>query len=164
MSLSRRNFLGLLRGGRTESAAKAPTPGTGKRASLAGLLRTLDARGPLPGGMAAGTMRSNGNCTACGACAKACATGALTLTGDSVRTLTFTPALCVACGACVKVCLPSVLSLSPASLESLAASPRVLFRGDTGTCKRCRAKTAALDENGLCPVCARKLHMLNDAS
>jgi ferredoxin len=129
---------------------------------LAEQLQTLKTNGPVPQGMVAGTIQSNGTCTACGACVTVCSTGALALAGEEMRTLTFTPALCVDCGACAKVCLLNFLRPSTPSLESITTLPTTLFQGTMGVCKRCRARTAVLDENNHCPVCAHKARLMDN--
>lgn len=166
VSLSRRGFLGFLAGGHTassDSRSSSTKNEGGKRHQLAGHLKALNAKGPAPEGLAFAMMRGDGHCTACGACANVCATGAIRLTGeDSLRALEFISALCVDCGACVNVCLPSFLHPYPTDLASFSLSPHTLFQGETGTCKRCRAKTTALDENGYCPVCSRRIQAMSD--
>jgi len=162
ISLSRRGFLGLLKKSDMPRPAKTSSRGghtVRKQILLAEHLKTLKAAGAVPKGMISMTFRGQGTCTACGACANVCSTGALKWKGEKVRTLEFTPALCVACGACGKVCLPHFLAPSPSGLESFTASPSTLFHGSLATCKRCRVRTAVLNDNGYCPVCARKTQM-----
>jgi len=166
VSLSRRGFLGFLAHSVTPSTdnGSSTKPGkTDRRVQLAKLLKALNAKGATPEGVAFGMIRADGHCTACGACANVCTTGALRLTKEgSRRTLEFIPALCVDCGACVNVCLPRFLHPSPTNLESFTLSPQTLFQGEIGTCKRCRAQTSALDENGYCAICSHKLRAMDN--
>lgn len=166
VSLSRRGFLGFLAGSKTVHPKKGSIQSMkelGKRRTLAGHLKSLNAKGPIPTGMASGAIQGEGICTACSACTKACTAGALTLTGEGVRTLEFTSALCVDCRACVKVCLPRFLHAAPSNLESFSANPVTLFQGSVGTCKRCKAHTAIINsDNGYCPVCSHKMQMMNN--
>lgn len=165
ISLSRRGFLGLLASGKPVHSPKDSPQGTqtpGKRMILAEHLQSLNAKGPIPIGMAAGTIQGEGSCTVCSACEKVCAAGALKLTGEEVRTLQLIPALCVDCGACVKVCLPRFLHAAPSDLESLSTTPVTLFRAGVGTCKRCKAQTTILNtDSGYCHVCSHKIRMMN---
>ncbi|MBK8899682.1 MAG: 4Fe-4S binding protein [Anaerolineaceae bacterium] len=96
-------------------------------------------------------------CTACGACARACPTGALHLeTADSCFQLVFAPQICIACGMCAHVCAPGALSLTPdpafAQVFGTAAE-QVVQQGSLVTCSNCRTPFAAGSEAKLCPVC-----------
>ncbi|MBI2324231.1 MAG: 4Fe-4S binding protein [Chloroflexi bacterium] len=85
-------------------------------------------------------------CTLCGACAKACPTGALALLETpSERALTFDHACCVACGSCERTCpegrgvVGVVRSTSP---KLLRAGPVALVRDEQARCVRCGAPIA----------------------
>lgn len=100
-------------------------------------------------------------CTMCGACAKACPTGALALDIDdeskSFR-LTHLAAACTGCGACLDVCDPDVLYSRGVPLFNALQSPEdeTLAEGSFMRCKRCKSRVieGALNEMGLCDVCA----------
>ncbi len=81
-------------------------------------------------------------CTACGACAAACPTGALALDeGAEEAALTFDGTLCIACGACVPACpeqAHDTLRMRAATdLAALAAGRVVVKRSAVGRCRRC---------------------------
>ncbi len=78
-------------------------------------------------------------CTACGACARTCPTGALALERDDAGVaLTFEAARCVACGACAPACPERVLGVSRATaLGPLAAGRQGLHRSAEARCETC---------------------------
>lgn len=100
-------------------------------------------------------------CTACGACAKVCPTGAIALdVDDETQTfrLSHLSAACTGCEACLHVCDPDVLysrgvpffnALQRPEDESLAAGRFV-------RCKRCKSRVpeGSLNAQGLCEICA----------
>src|SRR5690606_27490275 len=98
-------------------------------------------------------------CTACGACAKACPTGAIALENDD-ETQTFhlihLPAACTGCDACLHLCDPDVLYSRGVPFFSALQSPEdeTLASGHFVRCKRCktRAVEGALNEQGLCEL------------
>jgi NAD-dependent dihydropyrimidine dehydrogenase PreA subunit len=176
-AVSRRDFLGLLRGkcGPVSPATEGPppeqaTPAEGmepsKRERLARLLGALKARGPVPEGLAGGRVRKRENrtCSACGACVRTCPTKALTLeTKGNTRTLAFNEAACVGCGSCARVCLPGFLECADTTLEAMASgTATVLFSAPTGRCRRCRTESTALSADGFCPICSRKRAGMQD--
>lgn len=95
-------------------------------------------------------------CTACGACAAACPTGALAFDEEDTETvLTFDPALCVACGRCVPACPEQdrrTLQMRPATdLAALARGRATVKRAAVACCRRCGrpiAPAAMLDRLG----------------
>ncbi len=103
-------------------------------------------------------------CSACGACAKACPTQALTFEKDEDSTrfaLKFTAGACVACGLCAHVCLPDALRMGePAPLAgTFQPAAQTLQEGELVKCKRCGAMIARRGERELCDVCDyRRLH------
>ncbi|MFK4764323.1 4Fe-4S dicluster domain-containing protein [Desulfobaculum sp. SPO524] len=95
-------------------------------------------------------------CTACGACARACPTGALCMTTQSgAFRLEHEPWQCIGCGLCRRTCLPKSLTVTPGPPALLAAPARLLASGELATCKRCGAVFAGAD-GPLCPLCARR--------
>ncbi len=83
-------------------------------------------------------------CTACGACARVCPTGALGLErdDDSVA-LTFEAARCVGCAACAPACPERVVQVTRATAVSqLAAGRRALHRSAEARCAACGGPVA----------------------
>jgi len=100
-------------------------------------------------------------CTACGACAKACSTGAIALDiDDEAQTfrLSHLAAACTGCDACLHLCDPDVLYSRGVPFFSALQSPQEepLTAGRFVRCKRCKTRVVegALNEQGLCEVCA----------
>lgn len=96
-------------------------------------------------------------CTACGACAKACPTGALAFSkaedGQSY-TLKFTAGKCIDCGFCTRVCLPKAIQKGTTDLSSVFTNETILLReGKIVKCSRCAAPMAERPGTTLCPVC-----------
>ncbi|GAB6175904.1 4Fe-4S binding protein [Desulfobaculum senezii] len=95
-------------------------------------------------------------CTACGACARACPTGALRMTTESgAFRLEHEPWQCIGCGLCRRTCLPKSLSIVPGNAALLAAPTQRLASGELATCARCGAVFAGAD-GPLCRLCARR--------
>jgi ferredoxin len=100
-------------------------------------------------------------CTMCGACAKACPTGAMALDIDNESNtfhLTHLAAACTGCGACLDLCDPDVLYSRGVPFFSALQAPEdeLLAEGRFVRCKRCKSRVVegALNEMGLCDVCA----------
>jgi ferredoxin len=100
-------------------------------------------------------------CNACGGCAKACPTGALSLEiNDDHHTyrLAHTPASCVGCGVCIDLCEVGVLySRGVPFFATLQAGEREsISAGRFECCERCgtHLSEGAADETGLCELCA----------
>lgn len=102
----------------------------------------VDAASPI------GTLRVRADqCTMCGACVRACETGALSLqplqpdedqAQAQVAALTYAPDHCSPCGACVSVCPEHALSLRPAlDLAVLRAGVVPLAQATSARCRRC---------------------------
>ncbi|MBI5880360.1 MAG: 4Fe-4S binding protein [Chloroflexi bacterium] len=103
-----------------------------------------------------GSVAVNDACSACGACARACPTGALQFsqTDRSFR-VSFAAAYCTACGACADVCEPKALRQERGvSLNALLTVRSVVVcEGALHACVRCGAKFASATESHLCPIC-----------
>lgn len=99
----------------------------------------------------------NEDCTACGACARACPTGALQMkTAESSFQLTFSPQICLACDICSHVCAPHAISLTPdPTFDQVFAGEvdQIVQQGDLASCSKCHAPFAARTGTALCPVC-----------
>ena len=99
-------------------------------------------------------------CTACGACARACPTGALRLDQDAGGhfTLLFIPVACVGCEACLHVCAPAALTLdhTPAFKQVFGNTVQTLCSGELVRCDRCGASMAARPGETLCTVCEQR--------
>ncbi len=80
-------------------------------------------------------------CTGCGLCALACATGALAITQDDEGAgyrLLFRHDACVACGRCVEGCPEKCLRLQHVlDLGRIDAAPEVLFVDSMVECRQC---------------------------
>jgi formate hydrogenlyase subunit 6/NADH:ubiquinone oxidoreductase subunit I len=96
-------------------------------------------------------------CTACGACARVCPTGALALVVDEEEyRLTFAPQACIGCGMCAHMCAPAGLTVSshPSFAEVFeSAAVWTLQEGAVARCQRCRAPYPAATGSDFCPIC-----------
>ncbi len=87
-------------------------------------------------------------CTACGTCASACPTGAISYQrqSDGVA-LVFDPALCTGCGLCVSVCPErasgAIALVRATDTTRLSAGPQVLARDEEALCERCGEPVAS---------------------
>lgn len=165
--LSRRDFLRTFAAHGQALAAQAVAPDdepdTGAKRPPRERRRLLNVLGRLPAtgerfvdAAPFARARVGAACTACGACARACPTGALQLRqGPASFQLTFAAARCTACGACADVCEPQVLRLERgASLGELrAAGATTAWEGTVHKCARCGAPFASAAGNPLCPLC-----------
>jgi ferredoxin len=99
------------------------------------------------------------SCTACGACARLCSTGALTFEtneSDLHYGLCFMPRDCIACEACLHTCAEEAISLEhvPTAEQVWGPQETVLLRHRELTrCGRCNAWFAARSGVHLCPSC-----------
>jgi ferredoxin len=100
-------------------------------------------------------------CTACGACARTCPTGALHLEHPAGNTfaLTFAALDCVGCEACVRVCAPAALTVNhtPPFEQVFGGATQTLCSGELAHCERCGAEMAARPGATLCAVCAQRV-------
>ncbi len=81
-------------------------------------------------------------CTGCGACAGACAPGALSFTGgDTHRQLAFASCLCTGCGRCGEACPEDCLGLS--LVPGKPPEARVLAEVEMALCPECGAPVGA---------------------
>jgi ferredoxin len=145
-----------------ESAAAATEKGPGRdRQRMIGAVQHLPAwqspaQADLKGLRFAGAIVAD-TCTACGACAKACPTGALEFTkaddGGSYI-LKFNARKCIDCGFCTRVCMPKAIQKAPADFSSVFASESVTLReGKLVRCANCGAPVAERPDTKLCPIC-----------
>ena len=100
-------------------------------------------------------------CTACGACAKACPTGAIALDmDDEAQTfrLSHLAAACTGCEVCLHLCDPAVLYSRGVPFFSALQTPadEPLAAGRFVRCKRCKTRVVegGVNAQGLCDVCA----------
>lgn len=97
------------------------------------------------------------SCTACGACARICPTGALEIAiDDEAFRLTVSPTACTGCAMCLHVCGPGALTrdASP-TYTDIFESPgmHVLREGPVVRCLRCRVPFPAAAGSEYCAVC-----------
>lgn len=169
-ALSRRGFLGILgvmrqraednlRGAESQASGKIDLQHRSSCARLHRALVQVRASGAEPLEAMGGELEMHGSCNACGACARICPTGAISLhrRGNGFR-LVFSPWLCVRCGLCERSCLARCLSVKPGDVDSLSRdAPRELASGRLYTCSRCNAGTAVLVDGLYCALCAKRL-------
>jgi ferredoxin len=134
-----------------------------ERQRVLNALAALPARAaPAPAGLPAGPgyalLAASEACSACRACVRACAAGALQWeeVEPSGYRLLFQPQRCHGCEACLHVCAPAALSLErEPSFDAVFAdpAPRVLSEGGLVRCARCHSWTAAKPGQTLCPTC-----------
>ena len=101
-------------------------------------------------------------CTACGACGKACPTGAILFEkneGEMTFAISFTAQQCIACDLCDRVCLPDAITINRMpDFEQIfgVKEPVRLASGELVRCERC--KTLISERNGvkLCPLCEHR--------
>ena len=127
--------------------------------------RLLDALARVPAlnreqsvqGLGAIRLGANEKCTACGACARICPTGAIqfTVTDQKDYRLELKIGACTDCGVCLDVCEPAALyrDRAPSAAEFIAAEPVVLSAGGLKECTRCGARYAAQIPGDLCSIC-----------
>ena len=107
---------------------------------------------PLPG---FATLAVGEGCTACGACARVCPTGALSLAiDDDGFCLTVAPHACIGCGMCAHVCAPGPRP-GDSRLITTFRGPSVweLQQGAVARCQRCRAPYPAATGSDFCAIC-----------
>ena len=104
------------------------------------------------------TLRLTDACTACGACARACPTGALSFerSKDAKNfSLKFSAPKCIDCAVCVHVCAPSAVEIehAPTFAQVFSQDTHTLLEGSLAKCARCGAPIAERPNIELCPVC-----------
>jgi ferredoxin len=103
-------------------------------------------------------MQVTAGCTACGACARYCPSGALaTVIAGGVFEHHFMAGVCVACGLCAQVCAPGAL-LRGYAPDPTPFAARVVAQQPISACRKCGgAAPPAL--GGLCYWCANEPSM-----
>jgi MinD superfamily P-loop ATPase len=116
-------------------------------------------------GMGFANLQLSDACTACGACARACPTGAIVYAENEDQTvflLAFNPLDCNGCQACLHACFAGAIQVdrSPTFADIFGAHPPVRLRaGRLTRCQRCQLPFAAVAGKKLCPVCEyRRIH------
>jgi ferredoxin len=172
--ISRRDFFRLAGTQSQLTAARAmfdlePDQGRGptlrRRRELAALAR-LDERRQTPAegmlvGLGYAAVEITSACSACGACARACPTGALALelTDEDYRLL-FEPAACNGCGVCTHVCAEEAISISsePDYRDVFGLAERVtVSAGGMRRCSLCNTRIASADGRTVCSLCAYRM-------
>lgn len=97
-------------------------------------------------------------CSACGVCARACPTAALTLTSSesSGFELALSPQNCIGCDICARVCAPQAVAIDHQpdfAYVFQGDQPIVLLQGSLTRCDRCNILFAATAGAELCPPC-----------
>ncbi len=122
----------------------------------AGLLETGQAI-PLDG-LGFARLSVSVDCSACGACARACPTEAITFEKEETAfRLSFSPQLCLGCAICDHVCWPKAIEIDHAPTFDQVFGPagdELLQEGALVRCNRCKALFAGGHDGQLCPVCA----------
>lgn len=100
----------------------------------------------------------NDTCTACGTCARACSTDALSfnLVEDGKKyELRFNPRNCTGCEICTHVCTSASITVDhhPAYGQVFGEEAVLLSGGELVKCDRCGTRTAKRDGASLCPIC-----------
>lgn len=167
--LSRRDLFRLVaRQGQVAMARAMENGGTtSKRQPGRDRLRLVAAVSHLPSpstpvrleGFDFATLTVSEACTACGACARACPTAALTFTkneDEKAFSLSFSAQDCIGCDICDHVCLPDAIHLDHASSFEQVFSvkePIVAASGRLVRCERCKSVMAERAGARLCPLC-----------
>ena len=168
-------------GGARLVAVGPPSPGLEALERRGLILRVEDPEGipwtpmeppPIPRGPASWPLRGAlevdpEKCTLCGACARACPTGALALAQDGAGILLeWDPEKCRGCTLCEQRCPEQAITCT-ATLAPPARARRVLARSPPAACARCgrplnipRALARRVQERSgaplLCPECRRR--------
>lgn len=163
--LSRRK---LFRGQAVEQNSPTEPEANAKPTPFHERLRVLQAIRQLPqpqaqektvslAGLGFALVTVNNACTACGACARACPTGALQMeTAVSSYHLDFSAQICIACDICSHVCAAQAITLTPDPPFDQVFGPEVkqtVRQGGLTPCRKCRTLFAAEPGVHLCPVC-----------
>jgi ferredoxin len=110
-------------------------------------------------GMGFASLQVSDACTACGACARACPTGAIVYAENEDQTvflLAFNPLDCNGCQACLHACFAGAIQVdrSPTFADVFDTHPPVRLRtGRLTRCQRCQFPFAVVSGSKLCPVC-----------
>lgn len=103
-----------------------------------------------------GLVEISDDCTACGACARACPTGALIFESDGKAfRLDFVPLACIGCGICSLMCPTEALRLRETfSFADLFKSVRITVQqGILSTCEKCGTRFKSAGSETLCRLC-----------
>lgn len=139
-----------------ESQAPAQRQPPRERRRLLNALRLAPAPAEASAVSGFAQLLADEHCTACGVCARACPTTALTFsTTDEAFRLDFQPAACTDCGICLDVCEPDALHRagSPSLAAIVGAATVTLREGALRRCRKCSVQFAAKGDEDLCPVC-----------
>lgn len=127
-----------------------------ERRRLLNALGRLPSSGDLPLSDGFVQLAASERCTACGVCARACPTAALTFDAseDTFR-LDVRPAACTDCGICLDVCEPDALRRTglPSLLSVVGGEAVTLRAGALRRCRKCGVQFAVQGDEDLCPVC-----------
>ncbi len=136
-------------------------------------LRLLSAVSHLPEPSASAALNGFGfaaltisdECTACGACGKACPTQALKVMkneDEMTFSISFSAKDCIDCGVCDHVCMPDAIHFNhaPTFEEVFGVKEAVVLISDSMVrCERCKSWMVKRDDTTLCPLCEyRRTH------
>jgi ferredoxin len=172
--ISRRDFFRLASAQSQLAAARAMFdlepdqdrgPSLRRRRELSALARLDERRGTPAEGMLVGLgyamIGVAASCSACGACARACPTAALTFEStDEQYRLLLDPTACNACEVCSHVCAEEAISFlrEPEYREVIGrVEPVVLSEGRMIRCSICNTWMAATEDRTVCSLCAYRL-------
>jgi len=105
------------------------------------------------------TLAISEECTACGACGRACPTEALQFKKNEEEmtfSISFSARNCIGCDICAHVCLPNAITLDhmPAFEHIFGAKePVIVDSGQMVRCERCNSLLAARKGVKICPLC-----------
>ena len=145
-----------------DSPNKEKHPGRDRRRVIAAIahLENLDLRNQdiLLENSGFAILAISADCDACGACARACPTGALQfeIASQNYYSIRFTPSACNGCGVCQHVCAPSAISIvEQPNINQIFGSdkPLELSCGDLRRCVSCGTRFPSRKNSEYCSLC-----------
>lgn len=164
--MARRGQVVLARAMNETGGATGPHPARERQRLLKALaaLPAPEALPATPAGPGFALVQVSETCSACGACVRACPTGALEFERSEPPSyrLLFHAARCTGCEACQHVCAPAALTFDHQPSYAAVfgpAAPAVLSVGRLVRCTSCNTWMAAASGQKYCPTCTiRRAH------